>query len=147
MGVYSGTGYFIPTEDLENISLAKLEKNYPEISTILLKDKTARSPKNLLSLLRLGGLATDKTICQYGEPVCFVGDFKKYFDEDDTAPDSGDAAMVERLRAEEGYDYAVSNDNEMTRSLETVSAILKDCGLIGPRDVLESYWFLMPWEG
>ncbi|MDO4288713.1 MAG: hypothetical protein Q4C55_05945 [Eubacterium sp.] len=145
MGVYNGTGYFIPTQDLENIKLASLEQSYPKIKQLLLKEENAAaSPDNLLQLLQLAGLATTESILQYDEAVSFVGDFKKYFDEDDLDPDSGDAEMVQRLKSEDGYDYAVSNENELTHSLETVNAILENYGLIGDHDVLENYWFLAP---
>lgn len=55
--------------------------------------------------------------------------------------------MVEKLLNEDGYDYAVSNETELTPSLETLNVILREFGLISNHDILETYWFLMPYIG
>ncbi|WP_195268638.1 hypothetical protein [Eubacterium sp. 1001713B170207_170306_E7] len=150
MGVYNGTGYFISTEALKCVKISDIETRYPKVRDILLKENKARLPleeNSLLDLLQASGMATNQPIIQYGEAVCFTGIFEKYLDEQELKPDSGDFEMVDRLLNEEGYDYAVSNETEMTPSLETLNVILKEFGLISPYEVLETYWFLMPYTG
>lgn len=147
MGVYNGTGYFINTEELRQIKISDIEAKYPKIRDIFLKHHNSQlkpGEDSLLDLLQISGLATDQPIFQYDEPVCFTGIFKKYLDEKNLDPESGDFEMVEKLLAEDGYDYAVSNETELTPSLETLTAVLKEFGMISCHEVLETYWFLMP---
>ncbi len=149
MGVYNGTGYFVSSEALETIKMDVLEEKYPKIRQHLLRGQTPdniSAVQDLLSLLRLSGIATSEKILQYDEPVTFVGEFKKILDENEVDPDSGDAEMIDKLKNEEGYDYAVSHETEMTHTLEMITAILKEFNLITEHDVLETYWFLMPFE-
>lgn len=148
MGVYNGTGYFISAEDLNRIKISEIEAQYPKVRDIFLKEnKTSFSPEedSFLRLLQASDLATDETIIQYGDFVHFTGIFKKYLDEDDIKPGTGDYEMVEKLLNEDGYDYAVSNETELTPSLETLNVILREFGLISSHDILETYWFLMPY--
>lgn len=150
MGVYNGTGYFISAEDLNRIKISEIEAQYPKVRDIFLKEnKTSFSPEedSFLRLLQASELATDETIIQYGDSVHFTGIFKKYLDEDDIKPETGDYEMVEKLLNEDGYDYAVSNETELTPSLETLNVILREFGLISNHDILETYWFLMPYIG
>lgn len=150
MGVYNGTGYFISAEDLNRIKISEIEAQYPKVRDIFLKEnKTSFSPEedSFLRLLQASDLATDEMIIQYGDFVHFTGIFKKYLDEDDIKPGTGDYEMVEKLLNEDGYDYAVSNETELTPSLETLNVILREFGLISSHDILETYWFLMPYIG
>lgn len=150
MGVYNGTGYFISAEDLNQVKISDIETQYPKVRDIFLKEnKNSFSLKedSFLKLLQASGLATEQPIIQYGDSVYFTGIFKKHLDEKDIQPESGDYEMVEKLLKEDGYDYAVSNESELTPSLETLNVILKAFGLISCHDVLETYWFLMPYTG
>ena len=150
MGVYNGTGYFISSEDLNRIKISEIEAQYPKVRDIFLKEnKTSFPPEedSFLRLLQASGLATDETIIQYGDSVYFTGIFKKHLDEDDIKPETGDYEMVKKLLNEDGYDYAVSNETELTPSLETLNVILRQREFISSHDILETYWFLMPYTG
>ena len=150
MGVYNGTGYFISAEDLNQVKISDIEAQYPKVRDIFLKENKnsfSLEEDSFLKLLQASGLATEQPIIQYGDSVYFTGIFKKHLDEKDIQPESGDYEMVEKLLKEDGYDYAVSNESELTPSLETLNVILKAFGLISCNDVLETYWFLMPYTG
>lgn len=150
MSVYNGTGYFIPIEDLQNVKMSDVMLKYPDIMTSLLRTSAATAFNSgdisLYDVFKLCHFITEDVIEQYGEAVCFAGVFKKYFEESEIDPDSGDAEMVEKLLNEDGYTYAVSNENESNHILETLTVLLKEFDVLSTYEVLESYWFLMPFK-
>lgn len=150
MTVYNGTGFFVEADLLEKIPADALFDAFPVLKKdfLLPSDdckKNASGPISLRDILTVNQLITPETMIQYDLPVVFAGEFHAVLDEAAVDPDSGDAEMIYSLKENEGYDYAVSNVTELSNKLETVTAILQHFSLISSYDIVETYWFIMPW--
>ncbi|MEF9918348.1 MAG: hypothetical protein RR310_09065 [Eubacterium sp.] len=151
MGIYNGTGYFIDYKDLTQLTISDVRAVFPTIDKILIEPlaleikQTILLKNSMLALLVANNLVSDACIIQYGCRVCFAGKFEKLFDESDLSPDSGDFETVQKLLESDGYDYAVSNETELDHHIEMLIAILENYHLISEYDILETYWFIMPY--